>query len=118
LYDLVLGVSLRYGVDPSSSKEVEEFFSELLEKYDGKPDEFANWLDGKVRENFKAVGKRPKWIQNADWVFVDGKPAVFVGQMDINIANNETAASLFHDDVTFYIFVAENSQPIVIMQQY
>ena len=45
------------------------------------------------------IDRSPEWIQEAEWQFADGKPMVFVGQIDV-----PHAKGVFHDDASFFIF--------------
>ncbi len=118
VYELVLDITGRYNIDPSSSVEAENFFVDLLASYEGNLEDIADWLDQQIRLDFKVIDKWPKWIQNSDWVYIEGKPAVFIGQIDLSVANNNLASQIFHDDVSFYVFIGEEGIKTVIMQQF
>lgn len=118
-YLMLFEVAKGYGVDPSSSLEAEAFFRVLLEQYPGSPDsedEKTEWLDEQIRQYFITLDKRPEWVQNPEWPFVDGRPMVFAGQIDI-IVEKETA-HFIHDDTSIYVFVARKTEPTIIIQQF
>jgi len=120
MYELLLDICNRYGVDPSASFETEAFFQSLLKAYNSELEEtqLETWLDEQIPRHFAALNDRPRWIQDAEWPLVNGKPMVFVGQVDISIQDSELASQMFHDDTSFYVFVGLKMPPVVVMQQY
>ena len=119
-YELLLGVCSRYQVDPSVPLESEKFFRELLSKYNGAKDKesVTAWLNEQISNSFIALGERPRWIQSCEWQFIDGIPAIFAGQIDVSAQDSKKASQIFHDDISFYVFIGKKKPPIVIMQQY
>ncbi len=119
-YRLLIGVCRGYGVDPSVPIESEFFFRNLLREYAGSGDQedFSAWLEKQVAAQFIALGERPRWIQSSEWPIVDGEPSIFVGQLDVSLQDNEAASKVFHDDTSFYIFLAKKRPPVVVMQQF
>jgi hypothetical protein len=119
IYSLVLEVCEECSVDPSSSMATEEFFRELLTQYSGAKNtsSVAEWLRVQTLTHFAALGERPRWLQGPDWPVVDGKPMIFVGQLDVSAPSREDAGSLFHDDTSLYVFVANTGPPVVVVQQ-
>jgi len=120
IYDLLVKVCSHYKVDPSVPLESEVFFRELLSHYDDPSEPLQSWLEKQIRDSFIVIKDRPHWIQGANWPFANGKPMVFVGQIDIRVSIDSMASRFFHDDTSFYIFVpAEGEGPVeVITQQY
>ena len=120
IYFLLVDVCQEYGVDPSSSLEVEDFFRQLLTKYMGTLDlkELTLWLHEKISQHFLAIDVRPKWIQGAQWPIVDGTPMVFVAQINLSVQSQEIASEFFHDDTSLYVFIGKKIPPKVIVQQY
>jgi|GEM_PF-1869953 len=114
LVNLVYNITAPYAVDPYCSKEMEEFFQGLLSQYYGDIKELPAWLDEKVQQSFIAINERPRWIQNPDWPMANGKPMIFVAKLDI--AKNDL--NIYHDDVSFYVFIGENVEPRVVTQIY
>lgn len=118
VFDLLIDVCSRYQVEPSMPLESEVFFRALLSRYEGTPENLETWLDTQVRASFLAVNARPRWIQGADWPFVDGKPMFFVGQIDIRVNTGSQASQFFHDDTSFYVFMQKKGSIKVIVQQF
>lgn len=118
-----MDVCNKYAVHPISSDASATFFNRLLKDFDGDEQSKAQlrrYLDKHVAESFIALNKRPQWIQSAAWPFHEGEPMIFVGQIDISVAENNPARLMFHDDTTFYLFI--NASGVlateVIMQQF
>lgn len=120
IYVIVLEVCKPFGVDPTASIEAEQYFKELLKEYQGEFEEtiFRVWLRQQVNDRFQAVDKRPDWIQGADWPIVEGKPALFIVQVDLTFDKNPFLANYYHDDVTYYLFIDRQGNPLVKMQQF
>src|SRR5690242_6333968 len=115
-YTLLLQACKPYKVDPSSSLEAEEFFRQLLHKYEGDLDTTSvlAWLNTQLAQHFIALGERPRWIQGAAWAYDEyGRPMVFAGQIDL-----QATPTVFHDDTSLYIFVGRKVPPVVVMQQF
>lgn len=53
-------------------------------RHAGAPDP-EPWLRTRFGELFQAVGERPRWIrqEDCDWQYQNGKPMMFLGQMDL-----------------------------------
>jgi hypothetical protein len=120
VYRVLIRVCNRYTATTAFGN-YREFFDNLLSQYHGASDlgELEAWLDQKIPELFLAFGKRPEWIQDSDWAFVNGQPMIFVGQIDISLSENPEAAKLFHDDLSFYIFLPQDGgQSKVVIQVY
>lgn len=116
-YFLILNVCKEFCVDPSSSFESEDYFRNLLSKYNGEDSEknISEWLKQTLSNEFVAIQTRPQWIQGPAWPVINGHPMMFVGQWDLNVSE---CHGLFHDDTSIYVFVAPNSEPKVVVQQY
>ena len=48
---------------------------------------------------FRCVKSPPRWMQSPEWPFVEGRPTLFVGQLDLG--------TLAHDEAQVYVFVDE-----------
>jgi hypothetical protein len=119
-YKLLLEVCSRYKVDPSSSLEAETFFRKLLSQYDknSDPEKIVVWLEEQISHQFVAIGERPRWMQGFDWPFVDKKPMIFAGQIDISVSDERGVASeIFHDNTSLYVFIRPKGSSVVILQQ-
>ncbi|HEY0733716.1 MAG TPA: hypothetical protein VGD69_02320 [Herpetosiphonaceae bacterium] len=119
IFDLVLQVCRGFAVDPMASLEAEDFFRRLLSTYTGadEPAAIRSWLEERLAQHFVALQDPPRWLQTSDWQFEEEQPMLFVGQIDIPQQHSAVAASRFHDDTSFYIFVGREGPPRVIMQQ-
>lgn len=118
-YLLVVDAGTRHGVDPSSSLESERFFRELLAQYSGELDKesVSNWLENQIQIHFLVVKDYPKWIQASEWPFADGKPMIFVGQIDL-FSQEREIIKVYHDDTSLYVFIGANVEPVVVLQQF
>jgi hypothetical protein len=120
IYSIILDVCVPFKIDPSASIEMEEFFKDLLKEYQDEFEEisFKRWLSQKVKDHFQAVDKRPEWIQGADWPIVEGKPALFITQVDLPFDKHPILANFYHDDVAYYLFLDYQGKPHIKMQQF
>ena len=121
VYEAIIDAGDPYGVGPSMSIQSEDFFRQMLKNYDGSKDDASlrEWLVGQIRLAFQSIGQPPRWIQGAQWPIRDGKPLVFVGQLDIARGKSPLAQELFHDDTSYFVFIPrERGDAEVIMQQF
>lgn len=51
----------------------------------------ANMVRAEVAASFQCLKTRPKWLQSPEWVFVDERRLVFVGQMDLDKLKHDAA---------------------------
>jgi hypothetical protein len=114
--DDVLDVGAEIGIDPTSSDESERYSQALITEFErlGRPKvEFRDWLRQRFWNDFQcAAPQRPEWIQSPEWPIVNGKPLVFVGQVEL-----PASAGLFHDDAVFYVFMdSEKGVAKVVIQ--
>jgi hypothetical protein len=118
-FETLIKVCRNYQVDPSSSLESESFFRTLLSNYEGAADtaSVTSWLDANIARYFVALGKRPNWLQSAEWPFMGGAPMIFAGQIDWLVADIKLKSNVFHDDTSFYLFIAPKTPSVVVMQQ-
>jgi hypothetical protein len=58
--------------------------------------ELRDWLKEQFLEKFKYVSKPPEWLQNPEWLFSEGEPLIFLGQL--------TVEHFFHDEAAVYVF--------------
>jgi len=125
-FSLICKLCWRYAIDPGSpdpnwNGDRENYFRKLLAEYDGPLDKksLTVYLNKHLAEDFIAYKRRPRWIQSAEWPFYNGKPMIFVGQIDIP---KTASKGDFHDDTSFYIFRPQgrffDDECKVIVQQY
>lgn len=56
------------------------------------------WLKNRFSEDFKSLKSPPKWLQAPQWPCNEGRPPVFVGQLDIsNISHDLAQLYVFYD---------------------
>ncbi len=97
---ILLQLGKEFSFDPLCSIESEKYFISLLEKHHGNnDDELREWLRPVVAKDFEAVDKKPVWIQDPEWLFNNGKPMTFVGQLEMK--HNQRG---IHHDAMFYVF--------------
>ena len=99
--DLYILISLgkKYGFDPLSSIECEEYLLELLQKYDERLGDKYSYIENAISKSFISYEHKPNWVQTADWQFDMAKPMLFVGQKEITMVNGQITFNY-----TFYIF--------------
>lgn len=114
-YQLVVETARRFSVDPSMSIEAENFFSELVTQYEGDKAGLVDWLEEQIPQYFVAIGERPRWLQNPEWPFADGRPMIFAGQIDWK--HEEIPPEVFHDNTSLYVFIGRKTRPVVVIQQ-
>jgi len=58
--------------------------------------ELQAWIKEEIKNEFRCLKSPPKWLQAPCWPLEDGKPLIFVGQLD--------AGDLMHDTSCVYVF--------------
>lgn len=116
VYETVLRIAGRHGVDHSGSLEAEAFFVDLLARYTGPADRLAEWLDTRLKAQFMSLGGPPRWLQGAQWPFAGGVPMRFVGQLDVG-PEDGTASFPVSRRTSGYVFDAPGAPPTVIRQE-
>jgi hypothetical protein len=77
---------------------------------DRKQDEIISYAKNKIGEKFTFIDKPPKWLQSPRWMFKNGHPLTFIGQIDIGkIRHDETQLYIFYDDRSKEFFTLEQS---------
>lgn len=79
--------------------ESEAFFTGLVESFVGTEAELLAYAEVNMATWFRCLDAKPCWIQEAEWPFANGKPMVFVGQLDI-----QPDKSGLHDHSAFFVF--------------
>ena len=92
--------SLTLKVQPKWLSLPAEYFLKLVEEQKNlSPKELQSWLKNKIKTDFRCLKATPKWLQGPDWPVVDGRPTVFLGQLDISELSHDCAqAYLFFDE--------------------
>ncbi len=116
--ELLSQVCGQYGVDPLGTPGTEEFFALMLPQYTGKTDRqsVADWLNEQVPQWFSAVNERPRWRTKPEWPVIDADPGIFIGQIDVSVGREAFITWMYHQDVSFYLFVVPPGMPITIVQ--
>lgn len=68
-----------------------------------------NWCKTKLKELFKYEDKPPRWVQEAEWPIVNGKPLVF---------KNQTKEKKDDERVYFHFYDPETGMEKIVMQVY
>ena len=63
--------------------------------------ELKKFLKEEIKKRFKCMKGTPRWLQGANWIFIDEEPLLFVGQLDIT--------EMRHDTSRLYIFLDEKT---------
>jgi hypothetical protein len=96
---LLIRLGSHYGFHPGASRESEEYFAQLIGECRREGDGWRDLIEQSVAQAFRTIAEAPEWIQSGDWQFADGRPMVFVGQIDV-----PAGKGWFHDDASFYVF--------------
>ncbi|MDR2013280.1 MAG: hypothetical protein LBQ20_09635 [Rhodanobacter sp.] len=104
LHELILSAQPKWLEVPT------DFVAELLKDTpDISKAEKTKWLKAKLLSAFQCLKKPPKWLQDAMWPIQEGKPLIFVGQLELG---NE-----FHDDSVVYVFLNSATKKCVTIIQ-
>ena len=104
LFNLTLKVQPKWLSLPS------DYLSKLVEERKNlSSKELQAWLKEKIKIDFRYLKVPPKWLQSPAWPMVDGKPMVFLGQLDIS--------ELSHDNAQAYLFFDEGKQSFYTVTQ-
>ena len=98
---------LAASLNDCTQSEHEKFIEGLYAMYisAGEPKNTKGWLREHLRERFRSVGDRPRWVEGKPaWPWLDGKPMVFLGEFQV--LKTETAREHATPGVTLYVFGA------------
>lgn len=106
----LLVVGIEFGVDYANSTALEEFLVNLVDDFSrqNSDTDLEKWLREQIPTHFIALNKRPKWLQEPEWPMSNGRPMIFVGQIDIE---DESGSA-----TSYYVFTLPREKPIVIIQ--
>lgn len=79
-----------------------------LQSGDGNKTQLSS-LKKKIKDDFRCLKSPPKWLQAPDWPIENGKPLVFIGQLD--------TSSLNHDTSQVYVFFNQDTQRYFTLNQ-
>lgn len=105
---LLCDLGCQLGFDPLSSLEIESYFSTVLgeaERAGIREDDLPDWLLRRIAPDFQSVAANPRWIQTDEWPISEGRPMVFIGQIDVaptpGLTGRHTSFFLFLDPRTW-----------------
>ena len=102
--------SLMLKVQPSWLDIPDWYMEKILTMSEGKKGkELEVYLKEKIKNDFRYSQKQPKWIQSAQWVFVEEEPLIFIGQIDIT--------GVKHDTAQLYVFYDEKRSEYRFVEQ-
>ncbi|EAE8886543.1 hypothetical protein BSX39_14885, partial [Listeria monocytogenes] len=86
------------------------YFSSILNKNTLNTLEKKEQIKKKVKADFKYLKTPPKWLQNPEWKFANGKPLLFIGELDIVPEKNRAKIYVFFNqsDETYHIINQSN----------
>lgn len=90
----------RLGFRPDVPLGMEEFLNDCVRQLEVEQPDLDAILLKKLESAFPSMGERPQWLQDPEWQMRDGRPMMFVGQID-RITNDMK--------VSFYVFKALDS---------
>ena len=92
--------------------ESHQFYERLWREFHGSREDFLGYVRKNVSDWYTVMSVSPNWIQEAEWPFSDGRPMIFVGQVDI-----KGPSAWFHDDASFFLFWnPSNSEAKTVIQ--
>lgn len=74
-----------------------------------KQDDIISYIRNRIGEKFTFLNKPPKWLQSPRWMFTNGHPLKFIGQLDIS--------GIRHDDAQLYVFYDDGSKEFLTLEQ-
>ena len=92
---MILAAVTDNGAFYSATKEVENYIKsniiDTMPQFDTLS-KAIKYVKEQMKLHFKCDGKTPRWIQNCEWAFEDGKPMIFREQ----IGNARCAGYVFY----------------------
>ena len=104
IYDIILKTQPKWlNVDPS-------FFSEICSDYNKKNKrEIKSRIEDKIKKEFIYLKKYPQWLQAPNWPIENGKPLVFIGELDLS--------NISHDTTRVYVFYNSQNNSFINIKQ-
>lgn len=100
------------GVRPDLPIECEHYFTKMVDEFPGNQSEFINHVRENMRSWFRSLSDEPTWLQEPEWQFHNGKPMVFVGQINV-----PPTGEFFSDEAVFMTFWDADSGEIKVLVQ-
>ena len=89
--------------DDTADQYMDKLFAEWESVTDSKVT-LTKWLKQRLKQDFKCISDKPKWVDDPEWPFYEGTPMVFVGQiLSPKNSDLEILAGTTQDNV-FYLF--------------
>ncbi|WP_109513833.1 hypothetical protein [Pseudomonas ovata] len=102
--------NLLLSVQPKWLSLSADYLSTLLDSAPSqKPKALQAWLKDRIKHEFRYLKTPPKWLQAPAWPIDQGKPLVFVGQLDVS--------GLSHDTSQAYVFFNAHDHSYLTLQQ-
>lgn len=102
--------NLLLSVQPQWLSLSADYLSTLLDSAPSqKPKALQAWLKDRIKHEFRYLKTPPKWLQAPAWPIDQGKPLVFVGQLDVS--------GLSHDTSQAYVFFNAHDHSYLTLQQ-
>jgi hypothetical protein len=99
VYEDALELMAGVGARPDVPLESREFVEAFIAGFRGTREELLAELRRRSVEWFRSLSGVPHWLQEPEWQFNEGRPMIFVGQVDIG-----KGSGLFHDDAAIFVF--------------
>ena len=104
LYTLLLAVQ------PAWLDLPDWYMDKLINKFESQSGkELKDSMKAQIIEDFRYL-KKPRWLQSPDWLFVDERPLLFIGQLDIKELRCDTAQ--------VYVFLDEETDTYHFTEQF
>ena len=97
-------------VQPSWIELPSWYIDKLLKDFENKTGkELKDSMKAQIIQDFKYL-KKPRWLQSPNWLFVDERPLLFIGQLDIKELRCDTAQ--------VYVFLDEETDTYHFTEQF
>lgn len=88
-----------------------EYFASILNNDTLSKAEKKEQIKAQAKKDFRHLKKPPKWLQDYSWPISNGKPLVFVGQLELDI-------EAFYDKGAVYVFLNTGTGEIETIKQF
>lgn len=97
-------------IEPRWLNLTEPYFQIIINKHKDKTGiELEKALKLEIKNDFRFLKSKPRWLQSPDWPTVENKPLLFIGQLDIT--------QISHDISYLYIFLDEKNNTYITFEQ-
>lgn len=92
-----------FGGSLDANQDALDLWNALKEEFLASSETAEDFLTRKLPEVFKCVGPLPKWVSEPAWPFHEGKPMVFVGQLQhADVEFPDMIRHLYHFSIYHY----------------